>query len=214
MRIILLGPPGAGKGTQAKLICERYKLPHISTGDLFRKHIIEETYLGVLAREYIKKGELVPDELTVKLVEERLNDNDCKGGFLLDGFPRTLNQASLINDYFLSKNHSIDRAILLEVPSEVVFERNTGRRICTDCGSSFHIKYNPSKYKNKCSYCYGTLIQREDDKEETVLNRLKIYEKEKQELYRFFNSKHLLRVIYGNFPIEDVFRDICRNLEN
>lgn len=213
MKIILLGPPGAGKGTQAKLICEKYKLPHISTGDIFRKHILEETKLGILTKEFIRKGELVPDELTLSLVENRLREDDCKQGFLLDGFPRTINQAELIYDYLLSIDTYIHRVILLDVPSEVVFKRNTGRRICIDCGSTFHITYNPSKYKSKCSYCYGDIIQREDDKEETVLHRLKIYEEERDRLIKFFNTTKLLRIIYGNSPIEDVFKAVCSAIE-
>lgn len=214
LRIILLGPPGAGKSTQAELICNKYGLTHISTEDIFRKHILEQSFLGKLAEVYIRKGELVPDKIIIELIKNRLGEKDCTNGFLLDGFPKTLNQAAILYEYFLFSNFILDRVILLDVPSKAAFERNTGRRICTDCGTAFHLTYNPPKYKNKCSYCYGCLIQRETDTEESMNNRLEIYEKEKEELYSFFNRKHLLHVVCGTQSVEEVFKNICSCIEN
>ncbi|OOB75451.1 adenylate kinase, partial [Clostridium haemolyticum] len=153
MRMILLGPPGAGKGTQAKLISEKYSIPHISTGDIFRKNISEKTPLGVKAKEYMDKGQLVPDELTIDLVNDRLTHEDCKTGFLLDGFPRTVKQAEALENFLNKNNQSLDTALLINVPSSFILERMTGRRVCPSCGASYHIKFNPPKIEGICDVC-------------------------------------------------------------
>ncbi|OFI06872.1 adenylate kinase [Clostridium acetireducens DSM 10703] len=212
MNIILLGPPGAGKGTQAKLISEKYSIPHISTGDIFRKNISEKTPLGVKAKEYMDKGQLVPDELTIDLVKDRLQSDDCKKGFLLDGFPRTVKQAEALDEFLKSNNSQIDFALLIEVPNEFILDRMTGRRVCQSCGGSYHIKFNPPKEESKCDICGGILIQRKDDKEETVKERLNVYEKQTQPLVDYYNEKNALCKVNGTETIDNVFKDICNIL--
>lgn len=208
MKIILLGPPGAGKGTQAKLISERYTIPHISTGDIFRKNISEKTTLGVKAKEYMDKGLLVPDELTIDLVKDRLSESDCKSGFLLDGFPRTVKQAEALEDFLRINNEEIDTALLIDVPGEFIFERMTGRRVCPACGSSYHVKFNPPKIEGKCDACGSDIVQRKDDAEETVRDRITVYEKQTQPLVEYYNSKDQLFVVDGTQSIEEVFNTI------
>ncbi len=150
MKIILLGPPGAGKGTQAKSISNNYSIPHISTGDIFRKNISERTPLGIEAKKYIDKGHLVPDELTIDIVKDRLNEKDCSNGFLLDGYPRTVNQAEALEIMLKERGEKLDTALLIKVPKEFIIDRMTGRRVCTTCGASYHVKYNPTKIAGKC----------------------------------------------------------------
>lgn len=209
MRMILLGPPGAGKGTQAKLISEKYSIPHISTGDIFRKNISEKTPLGIKAKEYMDKGQLVPDELTIDLVKDRLTNEDCKGGFLLDGFPRTVKQAEALEDFLRDKGKAIDTALLINVPNEFILERMTGRRVCPSCGASYHIKYNPPIHGDKCDVCGSDIIQRKDDSEETVSERLDVYKKQTQPLIDFYKEKNLLSVVDGTKAINEVFEGIC-----
>lgn len=209
MKIVLLGPPGAGKGTQAKQISNNYNIPHISTGDIFRKNISEKTELGVKAKEYMDKGLLVPDELTIDIVKDRLGDEDCKNGFLLDGFPRTVKQAEAL-DAFLSDN--IDTALLIEVPRENILERMTGRRVCPKCGASYHIKFNPAKVDNVCNECGSELIQRKDDTVETVGERLDVYYKQTEPLVKYYKSKNALKAVDGTKNIDVVFEDIVKLL--
>lgn len=213
MRIILLGPPGAGKGTQAKLISEKYSIPHISTGDIFRKNISEKTPLGIKAKEYMDKGQLVPDELTIDLVKDRLTHEDCKGGFLLDGFPRTVKQAEALEDFLRDSGSAIDTALLINVPSEFILERMTGRRVCPSCGASYHIKFNPPKVNGKCDVCGSEVVQRKDDSEDTVKERLDVYERQTQPLVDFYASKDQLFVVDGTQSIDQVFTSVSNHIE-
>lgn len=208
MNIILLGPPGAGKGTQAKLISEKYSIPHISTGDIFRKNISEKTPLGVKAKSYMDKGQLVPDELTIDLVKDRLQQDDCKNGFLLDGFPRTVAQAEALDEFLHEDSQSINSSLLIDVPQEYILERMTGRRVCNSCGASYHVKFNPSKVEGKCDVCGSELIQRKDDSEETVRERLDVYSKQTQPLIQYYSDKEVLSTIDGTREIKEVFENI------
>lgn len=209
MKIILLGPPGAGKGTQAKSISNKYSIPHISTGDIFRKNISEKTVLGIEAKKYIDKGHLVPDELTIDIIKDRLKQDDCKKGFLLDGYPRTVNQAEALDVMLDEQGVKLDTALLIRVPKEYIIDRMTGRRVCTTCGASYHIKYNPTKSGSKCDICGSDVIQRADDNEATVSERLDIYDAQTQPLIDYYNSKNLLSEVDGTKAINDVFKNIC-----
>lgn len=212
LKMILLGPPGAGKGTQAKSISDKYLIPHISTGDIFRKNISEKTLLGIKAKEYIDKGQLVPDEVTIDIVKDRLQQEDCKNGFLLDGFPRTVNQAEALDQFLSSLGKDIDNALLIDVPKENILERMTGRRVCISCGASYHIKFNPTMVSGKCDKCGGEVIQRKDDTEETVGERLKVYDNQTQPLIDYYKKQNKLLTVDGTKEICDVFRSICNAL--
>lgn len=213
MRIILLGAPGVGKGTQAKLISENFRIPHISTGDLFRSNINEGTALGIQAKEYIQKGGLVPDSLTISLVKNRLKKEDCNDGFLLDGFPRNINQAKELDLILSRRNQSIDTVLFINLPNNLILDRITGRRFCAKCGSSYHIKFNPSKAEDKCQICGHTLEQRPDDKEEVVRERLSIYNKATKPLVDYYSGLGILCDIQGEADISDVFSNICGLLQ-
>lgn len=208
MRLILLGPPGAGKGTQAAKITEKYNVPHISTGDIFRKNIKEGTELGKKAKEYMNKGLLVPDELVVEIVEDRLKEEDCKDGFLLDGFPRTVNQAEALDKVLNNMNISLDRVINIKVDKNVLVGRAVGRRICRECGLAYHVEFNKSKTPGKCDKCGGELYQRDDDKEETVSRRIEVYLNETAPLINYYSEKGVLVDIDGQKDINKVFEDI------
>ncbi|KAJ52245.1 adenylate kinase [Clostridium tetanomorphum] len=212
MKIILLGPPGAGKGTQAKLISEKYSIPHISTGDIFRKNISEKTPLGIKAKSYMDKGQLVPDELTIEIVNDRLKNDDCKKGFLLDGFPRTVKQAEALDKFLNNEGTKIDNALLIEVPQDFILERMTGRRVCKNCGASYHVKFNPSKTEGKCDLCGGELVQRKDDTEETVKERLEVYSNQTAPLVQYYKSNDSLYAIDGTREISEVFQSVCNIL--
>ncbi|MFL0245854.1 adenylate kinase [Candidatus Clostridium stratigraminis] len=214
MRVILIGPPGAGKGTQAKLLSEKFNIPHISTGDIFRKNIRENTSLGIEAKSYMDKGMLVPDELTLRIVYDRLKEIDCRKCYLLDGFPRTLKQAEAFQKLLESDNKSIDNVILFKVPKEVIIERGTGRRICLGCGASYHISYNPPHIINICDSCGGALTQRVDDTEVTISNRLELYKRETLPLIDYYRGKNLLTAIDGTLAIESVFKVVNNLLES
>lgn len=209
MKIVLLGPPGAGKGTQAKSISNKYSIPHISTGDIFRKHISEMTPLGIEAKKSIDKGQLVSDKLTIDIVEQRLKMDDCKKGFLLDGFPRTVVQAEALEKFLQEDGDKLDTALLIQVPKEFIIERMIGRRVCLSCGASYHTKFNPPYMEGKCNVCGSEIIQRKDDIEETVRERLDIYDSETQPLIDYYKNKNMLAVVDGTNAINDVFINIC-----
>lgn len=211
MRLILLGPPGAGKGTQAKSIIDEYKIPHISTGDIFRKNIKEGTPLGQKAKDFIDKGLLVPDELVVDLVKSRLDEDDCKDGFLLDGFPRTLVQATALEEV-LGESMKLDYVINIEVKKELLVDRITGRRMCKDCGAAFHVSFNPPKKESVCDLCDGELYQRKDDTVETVASRIDVYLNETMPLVDFYTKKDILLNVDGEQKIAKVFEDIKKAL--
>lgn len=189
MRVILLGPPGAGKGTQAKGIADAYSIPHISTGDLFRENLKNETPLGMKAKSYMDAGKLVPDELVIDLVEDRIVRDDCKNGYLLDGFPRTVAQAEALDKMNEKLGQSIDYAVNIAVPSDILVDRITGRRSCPKCGATYHIKYNPPKAEGVCDLDGEALIQRDDDKAETVATRIDVYESESAPLVEFYGNE-------------------------
>ena len=206
MKIIFLGPPGAGKGTQAERICTKYDIAHISTGDILRKELKEKTELGRQAQSYIDQGKLVPDEVIINIVEQRLLQDDCENGYLLDGFPRTLPQAEAIDPRI-----DLDCAISLEVPFEKLMDRICGRRVCKDCGATYHVLV--IKDADKCAKCGGALYQRNDDKPETVENRLKVYTEQTQPLIDFYSAKGILKTVDGDRDVDAVFADIVKILE-
>ena len=208
MRLILLGPPGAGKGTQAASITEQYNVPHISTGDIFRKNIKDGTDLGNEAKSFMDRGELVPDSLVVALVEDRLTWEDAKDGFLLDGFPRTIAQAEALDAVLEKTDCVLDRVINVIVDSSILVERAVGRRICRNCGATYHVSFNPSKVNDVCDICQGELYQRNDDNEETVANRIKVYSEETSPLIDYYTQKGVILNIDGQQDISKVFEDI------
>jgi adenylate kinase len=212
VKIVLLGPPGAGKGTQAKSISKRYNIPHISTGDIFRKHISELTPLGIEAKKHMDKGHLVPDELTIELIKDRLSQSDCKNGYLLDGFPRTVNQAEVLSNLIKERGEQLDSALLIDVPKEYIIDRMTGRRVCPACGASYHIKYNPTQISGKCDLCGADIVQRKDDREETVRERLDVYEAQTHPLIEYYSRINLLDTVDGTKAINEVFDSICKVL--
>lgn len=209
MKIVLLGPPGAGKGTQAKSICIRYSIPHISTGDIFRKNIAEDTPLGIEAKSYMDKGQLVPDDITINLVTQRLAGDDCRKGYLLDGFPRTVVQAEVLANYLAARGEKLNTALLIKVPREFIIDRMTGRRVCPACGASYHLRYNPAVTTGKCDLCGSVIIQRKDDTEETVKERLDIYDRQTQPLIDYYERQNLLSIVDGTKSIKEVFEGIC-----
>lgn len=208
MRLILLGPPGAGKGTQASGIINKFDIPHISTGDIFRKNIKEGTDLGKKAKEYMDKGLLVPDELVVDLVTKRLTEDDTKNGFLLDGFPRTVAQANALDNELNNLGWSLDNVINIVVSKDELIERAVGRRICKDCGATYHIKFNPPTIPGKCDVCGGELYQRDDDNKETVAKRIEVYENQTSPLIKYYDDKDILLNIDGAQDIDKVFSDV------
>ncbi len=207
-----MGLPGAGKGTQAEKISEKYNIPHISTGDMFRLAIKEGTELGKKAKSFMDQGELVPDEVTIGIVQERLSKDDCKQGFLLDGFPRTIAQAEALHNLLSDMKESIDYVLHVDVPEEKLVERLTGRRICPTCGATYHIMYNPPQTEGVCDKDGSKLMQREDDTPETVKNRLAVNIKQTQPLMDFYNDKGYLVTVNGDQDIDLVFADIQAKL--
>ncbi len=208
MKIVMLGAPGAGKGTQAKMIAEQYKIPHVSTGDIFRMNIKNGTALGMEAKTYMDKGELVPDELTVRILLDRVAQDDCKNGYVLDGFPRTIPQAEVLDAELTKLGDAIDFAINVDVPDENIIRRMSGRRACVSCGATYHIVHIPPKKEGICDKCGAELILRDDDKEETVKNRLNIYHAQTQPLIDFYNKKNVLKTVDGTVDSADVFAAI------
>ncbi len=210
LRAVLLGPPGAGKGTQAVRLVEKYEIPHISTGDIFRKNIKEGTELGKKAQEYMNAGALVPDELVVDLVKDRLQQDDCKNGFLLDGFPRTIFQAEKLDEFLSESNQKMDIVINLKVEKEALIKRLTGRRVCKDCGASYHIVNVPPKKEGVCDICGGELIQRKDDNIETVENRINVYEEQTAPLIGYYKEAGSLVDFDGEASLDEVFDAIVQ----
>jgi len=208
MNLILMGLPGAGKGTQAERIIAKYNIPHISTGDMFRAAIKEGTELGLKAKSFMDQGALVPDEVTIGIVRERLSKEDCDNGFLLDGFPRTVAQASALEEIVKDLGKKIDYVINIDVDSDLLLKRLTGRRICKDCGSTYHLVFNPPAVEGVCDKCGGELYQRSDDNEETVANRLEVNIKQTQPLLNFYEELGYLRNINSVQEIGKVFEDI------
>ena len=212
LRTILLGPPGAGKGTQAVKIVEKYNIPHISTGDIFRENIKNETELGNRAKAYMDRGELVPDELVVEIATDRLTKDDCKNGFLLDGFPRTIFQAEKLDEFLAQRGEKIDKVINIDVEKDALVKRITGRRVCKSCGASYHVVNIPPKKDGVCDLCNGELIQRADDTEETVLNRIDVYNKQTKPLVDYYDKAGVIINIDGNKDLDDVLAEIVKGL--
>ena len=212
MKIIMLGAPGAGKGTQAKMIAEKYSVPHVSTGDIFRANIKNGTELGKEAKKYMDQGLLVPDELTVKILLDRVAQDDCKNGYVLDGFPRTIPQAQVLDKALSELDDAIDYAINVDVPDENIIRRMGGRRACLTCGATYHVEHIPPKKEGICDVCGSELVLRDDDKPETVKNRLDVYHKQTQPLIDFYEAKGILKSVDGTVPMEDVFAAITEIL--
>lgn len=212
MRIILLGAPGAGKGTQAKIISEKLNIPHISTGDIFRANIKGNTPLGQKAKEYMDKGELVPDELTVEIVKDRLGNADCSNGFILDGFPRTIPQAEYLDKVLVQMNINLDVALLIDVKDEDIIQRMSGRRVCTNCGATYNVVFNPTKVEGICDVCKSPVIQRADDAAETVLNRLETYHKQTQPLIDYYEKAGKLKVAEGAGEVDETSNRVMKVL--
>lgn len=213
MRIVLLGPPGAGKGTQAKKIADQYGIVHISTGDLFRDNIKNQTPLGQKAKAYMDAGNLVPDELVIALVEDRISKDDCQKGYLLDGFPRTVAQASALSDFTEQASKPLDFALSIEVPEEKLIDRIVGRRVCPNCGASYHVTFNPPKKDGICDRCGSALTQRKDDTEATVKNRLDVYNKETAPLIDYYRCKDILVTVNGDQDVNVVTDEIFKALK-
>ena len=212
MKIIMLGAPGAGKGTQAKMIAEKYSIPHISTGDIFRANIKNGTELGKKAKTYIDAGQLVPDELVVDLVIDRFKEDDCKNGYVLDGFPRTIPQAEALDKALAALGDKVDYAIDVNVPDENIVNRMGGRRACVGCGATYHLVYAPTKTEGICDVCGKELILRDDDKPETVQKRLNVYHEQTQPLIDYYTKAGILKTVDGTVDINDVFAAIVEIL--
>ena len=212
MKIIMLGAPGAGKGTQAKMIAEKFNIPHISTGDILRANIKNGTELGKKAKEYMDKGQLVPDELTVEILLDRVAADDCKNGYVLDGFPRTIPQADVLDKELTKLGDKVDFALNVDVPDENIVRRMSGRRACLKCGATYHIEHIPPKQEGICDKCGSELVQRDDDKPETVQNRLSVYHEQTQPLIDYYNKKNILKSVDGTKDMQEVFSDIVNIL--
>jgi adenylate kinase len=205
MILVFLGPPGAGKGTQAKLLSQRMGFLHLSTGDLLREAVKNQTPLGKKAKEYMDRGELVPDELIVQLIEETMPKD---GNVILDGFPRTVNQALALEEMLKDKGEKISKVLFFDVPDEVIIDRLSGRRVCSKCGAVYHVKYNPPKVEGVCDLCGGTLVQRDDDKEEVVRKRLEVYRKQTQPLIEFYQEKGIIYKLDAGKGVEELFEEV------
>ena len=213
MKIVMLGAPGAGKGTQDSMIAENFGIPHISTGDIFRANIKNGTELGKEAKAYMDKGELVPDELTVRLLLDRVAQDDCKEGYVLDGFPRTIPQAEVLEKELEKTGDKIDKAVNVDVPDENIVRRMSGRRACLKCGATYHIVHIPPKKEGICDVCGSELVLRDDDKEETVKNRLDVYHKQTSPLIDFYSKRNVLETVDGTKDSKEVFEDIKKILK-
>ena len=213
MKIVVLGAPGAGKGTQAKKVAIRFHIPHISTGDILRAYIQEGTEVGKRAKKYIDKGFLVPDDLMINLVTERIHTKDCVAGYVLDGFPRTIPQAEAFEKILTTNNEKLDCVINVEVPDEDIVNRMAGRRACLACGATYHLAFMPPKKEDTCDVCKGNLTLREDDEPKTVLKRLRVYHQQTQPLIAFYKKRGILQVVDGTEDIQDVFSRIVEIVE-
>ncbi len=209
MKIVLLGAPGAGKGTQAKKLIEKYGIPQISTGDLLRAAVAAGTPLGKEAKSYMDKGELVPDSVVLGMVEERLKQDDCKKGYILDGFPRNTAQAEALDKMLISLNMPLDAALSVDVPFEDLMKRLTGRRTCKSCGQMYNIYFSPPQKEGVCDKCGGELFQRDDDKEETIKKRLEVYSAQTEPLIDYYKKKGILKTVAGVGSIDEIFKNVC-----
>jgi adenylate kinase len=209
MRLVLLGAPGAGKGTQAKILVEKYGIPQISTGDLLRAAVAAGTALGKEARSYMDKGELVPDSVVLGMVEERLKQDDCKKGYILDGFPRNTKQAEALDNMLSPLNMSLTAALSVDVPFDDLMKRLTGRRTCKACGQMYNVYFNAPKKEGVCDKCGGELFQRDDDKEETIKKRLEVYNAQTAPLIDYYGKKGILKSVAGTGSIDDIFKKVC-----
>ena len=212
MNILIMGGPGAGKGTMSAKIVEKFNVNHISTGDIFRANIKNGTELGKKAKSFIDKGQLVPDELTLDLIMDRFKEDDCKNGYVLDGFPRTIPQAEALDEALKANGEKVDFAIDIDVPDENIVRRMGGRRACVNCGATYHIVYSPTKVDGKCDKCGEELIVRDDDKPETVLSRLEVYHNQTQPLIDYYNEQGILKSVDGTIDMKDVFNEIVKIL--
>lgn len=212
MNIVLMGPPGAGKGTQAEVMARNLFVPHISTGDIFRANIKAGTELGKLANQYISKGDLVPDEVTMGMIKDRLAEEDCAKGFILDGLPRTIGQADALEAVLAEQGKKLDKVVNIEVPQEKLIERMSGRRVCRNCSQTYHLLNNPPTEPGRCDECGGELYQRADDSEETIKNRLEVYAAQTEPLIAYYAAKDLLLSINGDQSINNVLADIGKGL--
>lgn len=212
MRIVLLGPPGAGKGTQAKLLAERLAVPHVSTGDIFRDALAERSLLGQRVSEYLERGELVPDDLTIAIVRGRLSEKDCERGFVLDGFPRSVVQAEALERFLEEKGQALAHVINMQVGEQRIVQRLTARRSCRKCGAVYNVLSRPPKRAGRCDVCGGELVSREDDNEETIRNRLRVYEAQTEPLLMFYTHRGLLVTVDGDKRVEVIAGDIIRSL--
>ncbi len=212
MNLMLFGAPGAGKGTQAKFLIEKYGIPQISTGDILRAAIADETAMGMEAKRFMDEGKLVPDSTIIGIIKDRLAEDDCKNGFILDGFPRTLPQAEALSELMKEMNISLDKVISLNVPDELIVGRITGRRVCSKCGASFHVEFNPSKEENVCDYCGGELIIRKDDNAETVKSRLGAYHEQTAPLIAFYTNMGVMVELDGTKDVSEVTADMIAAL--
>ncbi len=214
MHIILLGAPGAGKGTQAELLIKKYGLAHVAPGDIFRQAVREGTPLGKKAKEYMDRGALVPDEIVIGIMRERLAREDCRRGFLLDGFPRTVNQADALGQTLQELGITLDGVVNLEVSEVELVRRLTGRRVCPKCGANYHVMFNPPRTEGRCDNCGTDLIQRDDDREETVRRRLEVYRNQTQPLINYYQERGLLKTVNGEQPVDKVSQDLARIIES
>lgn len=213
MRLIMLGAPGAGKGTQALLLSKEYTIPQISTGDMFRGHIKNQTELGKKAKEYMDQGLLVPDELVVEIVKDRIGKEDCRNGFILDGFPRTIPQAKALDEALTKMGICLDRAVNVNVPDDHIIRRMSGRRVCPKCGASYHLEFNKPLKESICNECGTSLIQRDDDQEETVRKRLEIYHEQTKPLIDYYQNKGILLTVDGVGDVDEISNRIKKALE-
>lgn len=212
MNIVLMGPPGAGKGTQAEVMARNLIVPHISTGDIFRANIKAGTELGQLANQYISKGDLVPDEVTMAMIKDRLAEDDCESGFILDGLPRTIGQADALEEILTEQGKKLDKVVNIDVPIEKLIERLSGRRVCRNCSQTYHLVNNPPTEAGRCDECGGELYQRADDSEETIKNRLDVYLAQSSPLIEYYEKKGLLLSVNGDQSINNVLTEVGRGL--
>ncbi len=212
MNLMLFGAPGAGKGTQAKFLIEKYNIPQISTGDILRAAIADKTEMGMEAKKFMDDGKLVPDSTIIGIIKDRLKENDCKNGFILDGFPRTLAQAEALDELMKNMNISLDKVISLNVPDELIVGRISGRRVCNSCGASFHVEFNPAKKDGTCDYCNGELIIRKDDNAQTVKSRLEAYHSQTTPLINYYKNQNLFIELDGTKEVNEVTKDMIEAL--